>query len=239
MKVFITILFLSGLISQHAWGQSACLKCHGNITPVVPERRSNRVPPLWPHQYTVNWKMYEFKSETRPPFLKIPSPHKVIRGKTYYDWSQQSMVEVYFDRCIDIFPKGNQFSCKFISKKNKTYLVKSRLGEVEKIKSCCLWSNSSFWAPRPDVLRNMKFEKETRTNDGTEILWWIYDIPLPGPFGYGTTKKDSEPAAFWFPVISGWVQQNFHNFSKSKPDAQVFDLPSKCNTKIELCDSER
>ncbi len=176
--------------------------------------------------------MFTLKSEQPPPYEEIPKPYTVDRGKTFYDWSEKKMTEIYYDHCIDIFPSGNNFSCQFISDRDKTYFITFKLNDLNQAQSCCLWSAGEFWAPRPDVLQNMTFQKETESQK-QQVTWWNYNIPLPGPFGYGTVKENI-PYAFWFPVISGWVQQNFSNYSPEKPDPRIFELPDLCHKELKV-----
>lgn len=212
---------------------NACLKCHGNQEP-QPPAASEKNPPTLGQQFSMDWLMYEVKGEQAPPFSDISNPHKVIRGQTHYNWPERKMTEIYLDQCINIFPDGNNFSCKFISLRDKTYLMKFPLRDLRKPKSCCLWSKEPFWTPRPDVLLNMQFHKEGKLGD-QKVNWWIHDMPLPGPFGYGIENGSSKPAAFWFPVIGAWVQQNFSNYSEKAPPAAVFDLPEVCRSKVNYC----
>lgn len=180
--------------------------------------------------------MYQFESETPPPFAEIPEKHQSLRGQTHYDWSSKKMTEIYLDRCIDIFPSGNDFSCQFISDQDHTYLLKFKLRDLSQMISCCRWSESAFWAPRPDVLHNMKFQKNG-VLAGQKVRWWSYDIPLPGPFGYATRVGSDEPAAFWFPVIHGWVQQNFSHYRAALPNPKVFEIPQACLESHQICES--
>ena len=183
----------------------------------------------------MSWNMYEVNSTESPPFDKIPNEYLVTHGETHYDWIEKKMVEVYYDQCINIFSLGNNFSCKFISVKNKTYLIKFPIGQLKSPKSCCLWSKGDFWAPRPDVLHNFSFQKKSRYSNNV-VNWWIYDIPLPGPFGYGTKDESGEPVAFWFPVIGAWVQQNFSEYKIEKPNPKEFVLPSLCQGQVPVCE---
>lgn len=211
--------------------ESRCLQCHGNRPAVMP-KENPKVAPLLAEQFSMEWDMFEFASEERPPFAKVPEPHIILRGTTHYDWKRQAMTEIYHDKCIDIFPQGRDYRCQFLSLEDKTYLIRSPENEPV---SCCLWSKEGFHAPRPDVIRNMRFDTSIplglRTMDS-----WLLDIPLPGPFGYGFYRDTAEPAAFWFPVISGWVQQNFRNYVEAKPENKAFDLPSSCRAEIPVCE---
>lgn len=219
------------LSQQQNNSKEACLQCHGNTRPTPPDGGSRA--PIWDTQYSMNWEMYELPTTDNPPLFDIPAEKRISRGKTFYDWKNKRMAEFYQDRCLNIFPSGNDFSCKFISSYGKTYLIRYELGDLTKPKSCCLLSEEPFWAPRPDVLRNMGFQKQTV--DGREKTnWWILDTPLPGPFGYGTHDRTNHPVAFWFPVIDGWVQQNFSDYSEKAPPAQSFALPRMC-VRTEVC----
>jgi hypothetical protein len=228
--IFFSLIDLSVVHGRSNAPANTCLRCHGNNAP----SNSNSLAPNWAQQFSMNWNMYEFVSKESPPFATIPQPNQVSRGETHYDWPERKMIEIYYDRCINIFPSGNDFSCKFISDHDKTFFIKFPLRNLEKPKSCCLWSKDAFWAPRPDVLKNMSFQKKT-LNSGKTVNWWIYDIPLPGPFGYGTVDGSAEPVAFWFPVIGAWVQQNFSDYVQSKPDPKVFELPELCGDQVKVC----
>ena len=145
------------------------------------------------------------------------------------------MTEKYIDKCINIFPEGRDYPCQFLSVGDKTYFIKFQKQDERLVpSSCCLWSKGGFWAPRPDVLKNMRYDRSTFV-EGETIQWWILDIPLPGPFGYGLTEAKLLPKAFWFPVIEGWVQQEFYNFSRRKPDQSQFFIPKICRASIQEC----
>jgi len=175
--------------------------------------------------------MYEYRSSSRPPITRLPVDTKFIDGVTHYDWDRRAMTEIYHERCIDIFSAGRDFSCQFLSKKNKTYFIKN-LGEEKE--SCCRWSAGDFWAPRPDVLSTMKFDEHSNLR-GRDVFWSWLDIGLPGPFGYGLFNASKEPAAFWFPVIGGLVQQEFYHFRTSDIDRDLFSLPLSCKSNISIC----
>lgn len=206
-----------------------CLQCHGNI----PASRKASNAPLLPESFSMTWQMHEFQSTKSPPFSQVPEPYTILPGQTFYDWSSKMMTEIYLEKCIDIFHEGRDFPCQFISIQDKTFFIKFAKSKPTIPESCCLWSKDAFWGPRPDVIQNMVFEQELQFKK-EKTQWWILDILLPGPFGYGFTKHANTPVAFWFPVISGWVQQNFANFQSKKPDPKHFQLPNICLKEIPL-----
>ena len=220
------------LSQQSPNSKQACLQCHGNTRPTPPEGGSNA--PIWASQYSMNWEMYEVPTTETPPLFDIPAERLISRGKTFYDWPKKRMAEYYQDRCLNIFSSGNNFSCKFISTYGETHLIRYELGDLTKPKSCCLISADPFWAPRPDVLRNMGFQKQT-VSGRVKTNWWILDTPLPGPFGYGTVERSNHPVAFWFPVVDGWVQQIFSDYSDKAPPIRSFTVPPLCRH-AEVCD---
>jgi hypothetical protein len=213
--------------------EDTCLRCHGNQAP--PASAGAEVPPRLASAFSMRWKMNEFVAEEPPPYAEIPVPHQISRGWTHYDWPERKMTEIYGDRCINIFPGGNAFSCQFLSDHGRTYFIRYDLGNLAQARSCCLWSKDPFWAPRPDVLANMRFQK-TLAVQGQDVKFWLLDIPLPGPFGYGTAAGTARPVAFWFPVIDAWVQQDFFDYEEKRPDATVFSLPEICQAPIDVCD---
>jgi hypothetical protein len=184
----------------------------------------------------MRWNMHEFSSSQRPPFAEFPRPSAMIKGKTYYDWSRKSMTEIYQERCIDIFPRGRDFPCQFLSVDEKTFFIVFAPDKSDQIESCCLWRKDKFYAPRPDVLNILEKDQDMDIQ-GSSVSWWILDIELPGPFGYGLYANTNVPYAFWFPVISGWVQQNFHQFKHEKPNPEVFEIPMMCKKHdLEVCE---
>lgn len=244
ISVMVTVALTTGDAQAYSYFQrrnlaktiseNACLHCHGNQPPVGSATQS---PPLLSPSFSMNWFMYEFEGERVPPFSTILLPYRISRGRTHYDWATRKMTEIYEDRCIDIFPSGNEFSCQFLSVREKTYFIRYALGDLSKAESCCLWSKEPFWAPRPDVLLNMSFQQNKEINQEPADLWF-YDIPLPGPFGYATARNSSRPVAFWFPVIGGWVQQNFSHYVSTRPDSAVFELPGLCTGHLDVCSQE-
>jgi hypothetical protein len=218
-----TKLWFFALLSLTVFGAEPdrCVTCHGNSAPVSPSKA-----PRLAEKFSMDWKMVEFESKTRPPFTSIPKPTGVLHGSTYYDWSKKAMTEVYRDQCIDIFPSGRDNPCRFTSVGDQTHLIRYDDKTLKTVKNCCRWSSAAFWAPRPDVGSNMQEDKKMHLGS-RPVKWWTLDIPLPGPFGYGF-YEDETPAAFWFPVISGWVQQNFENYKPGAPGADAFVLPTAC-----------
>jgi hypothetical protein len=233
LKTVSAYAFWAGVNDTHLQ-PNQCLLCHGNQSASFDPK--SFLPPELPRQFTMDWTMFEFESSQRPPFATLP-PHTFITGKTFYDWDSKSMTESYPEKCIDIFSEGRDYPCQFTSVKDKTYLIKFRKDAPDQVDSCCKWTNSGFWAPRPDVVRNMTFD-QSLTFSGKQSNWWDLIIPLPGPFGYGMFGNTNVPAAFWFPVISGWVQQDFSHFTPSKPDPKYFELPPSCEAAPVCADSQ-
>src|SRR5438128_1427555 len=101
------IIVLQGYLALPAYAfpkasDNTCLHCHGNQAPSVEFSRDEKRPPLWANSYSMEWLMYEFKSDQAPPFREIPKPFTSVRGITHYDWSERKMTEIYRDHCIDI-----------------------------------------------------------------------------------------------------------------------------------------
>lgn len=203
-----------------------CARCHSN----APASDISKNTPLLPEHFSMQWQMHEFISKKRPPLPRVEKPAQTIKGTTYFDAASKSMTEIYQERCIDIFESGRDFPCQFLSVGPVTWLIKFKKNVPS---SCCKWRQGPFWAPRRDVVQNMKFDREQKLH-GKSVNWWILNIPLPGPFGYGF-HADGQPAAFWFPVISGWVQQEFHHFSPVRPDPAVFSVPEICQQDAQVC----
>lgn len=229
----VTSPLIAWPVTASSHDEDRCLQCHGNTPAVSP--KSEAAAPLLQEQFSMEWSMVEFVSQQNPPFSVPPQPNDVLRGVTYYDWKRQSMTEIYRDKCIDIFSSGRDFACQFISNKDQTFLVRFANQDLNQPTSCCLWSKEGFWAPRPDVIANMGFEKEMPLAE-KPTNWFLLDIPLPGPFGYGFYKEGNLPAAFWFPVISGWVQQNFSNYKTGVPNPTSFSVPSICSSAAPVCE---
>ena len=213
----LLIVFILGTQQTFA-EESKCLVCHGGK-----HIELKKGFPSYPDILSMKWKMFEFKSKGRPPFVEIPSDAKFILGETYYDVKKKMMTEIYHNKCIDIFPEGRNFSCQFLSVDSKTYFI--RFLKDNTIKDCRLWSKNAFYAPSQHVAHLMK--KETKKLSGHKS-WYVLDIPRPGPFGLGFDQSLKKPMTFWFPVIQGWVQQEFfgHKFSVDRKD--VFKIPKKC-----------
>lgn len=222
MRTALLCLLLSAPVSA-----DTCLNCHGNQP--APATTKGKEAPLLPRAFSMRWKMYEFASKDRPPFATIPKPFTVLPGATHYDWDKRHVTEIYESQCIDILPGGRDYPCQFLSRESETHLIRYADKSLRKIDSCCRWSSGEFWGPRPDVVRNMVFHARAKLGK-KDAEWWVLDIPMPGPFGFGFYPGTNEPAAFWFPVISGWVQQNFEDFVAKVPDAAVFDLPDACRS---------
>jgi len=218
---------------QRGSDANRCLQCHGNQEP-DPPALGEKTPPKLPSQFSMEWQMFEFPPNQRPPWPTLPVSHSSFRGQTFYDWDRKSMTEIYPERCIDIFPSGRDFPCQFLSVRDRTFFITFRSGITADPDSCCLWRKEGFWAPRPDVLFTMRFDQSMGAQ-GQKTDWWVWEIPLPGPFGYGLSHDRLEPVAFWFPTLSGWVFQRFSHFSSQVPPAQSFEIPKLCRSAIPSC----
>jgi len=89
--------------------------------------KSDPTPPSWPDQFVMNWTLYYAPQITnQPPYSNngIPNPpYCAGRGSTFYDWSTSSMLEVYDDFCVPIFPNGSNWRCHFLNTQNIAYLI--------------------------------------------------------------------------------------------------------------------
>ncbi len=182
----------------------------------------------------MKWDMHEYAGSRRPPIPQLKDPKATIKGITHFDASIPAMTEIYEKQCIDIFETGRDFPCQFLSVGSVTWFIKFGKDGKNRPESCCKWSAGEFWAPRRDVVRNMIRDERENNLRGDPVNWWILDIPLPGPFGYGF-HADGKPAAFWFPVISGWVQQEFRDFKQQRPAAKAFEKPAICLNESPVC----
>ena len=63
-KIFISLLLLAMPAFSFSHQEDDCMRCHGNRE-IPAELQSNA--PLLAQHYSMDWNMYEFRSETRPP----------------------------------------------------------------------------------------------------------------------------------------------------------------------------
>jgi hypothetical protein len=111
--------------------------------------RSSSYYPELPVQYISNFILFDTESTIVPPYTDYLPPGSVSFGTTFYDWTLRSMVEVYRDKCVDIFPGGNDFGCHFINIQNRTLLTRQFANGTE---DCCVYQPRWF-PPPPDFLR--------------------------------------------------------------------------------------
>lgn len=191
--------------------------------------------PEWPLYFVTNWTIYNVPhTDPWPPYdAPPPLPYSAGRGRTYYDWTISSMLEVYDDFCVPIFQNGSQWKCHFLNTKGVSYLISSDPKSF--YPPCCVFGKP--WSPpAPNFLQNRAIlENGTSTLDGRSVSWWVMNGTAEegAPFGYGfygDTKQNWRiPAAFYFRGFVGWTQQNFFDWSPEKPSSSVFDVPSQCN----------
>ena len=215
--------FASGPADAHSQEFSDCMRCHGG-----PGEPGQDPVPMLPDKFSASWIMYEYPAHYQPPMEYPPEESFKIFGQTYFDAETKSFTEIYQNKCIDIFPDGGRYPCQFLSKGNRTWLIRFDQQNPESIKSCEVWPVPEFYGPQPDFLRNFP-TKRSGIFRGHEAQIWLLDIPLPGPFGYMTRPgNDFHPVSFWFPVIGGWAQQDFYSTDRGKIPENVFTLPKQC-----------
>lgn len=142
--------------------------------------------PILPTAYTANWILFDTPDNTTiPPYNATLPAGSYSFGTTYYDWSKQAMVEVYYDKCIDIFPSaGNNYSCMFLNVNASTFLTRSFANGTN---SCCLFE-TPWYPPPPNFLHQdgISFAGVTHKMSVLPINWWNIPVPPPaGPFSYG------------------------------------------------------
>lgn len=94
-------------------------------------------------QMQMNWTMYSATDfYPLPPYAnEPPAPYTAARGTTYYDFKKLSMVEIYHDWCIPIFPNGNDWKCIFLNTHNTTWLI----NDSPDMGPCCVFGKP--WLP--------------------------------------------------------------------------------------------
>jgi len=191
------------------------------------------IAPEWPSNFVTNWTIYNVpNTDPWPPFDVPPPPYNAGRGLTYYDWSSKSMLEVYEDFCVPIFPNGSNWQCKFLNTKGVSYLISTdpKTGYAP----CCVFGQP--WnPPSPTFLRNSGIIKNVTSSIGNKsVSWWVMNGSADegAPFGYGFFNETKQgwqvPAAFFFRAFQGWTQQNFFNWQPIRPSPSVFNIPSAC-----------
>eukprot|EP01119_Soliformovum_irregulare_P024661 TRINITY_DN889_c0_g1_i1.p1 TRINITY_DN889_c0_g1~~TRINITY_DN889_c0_g1_i1.p1 ORF type:complete len:220 (+),score=32.28 TRINITY_DN889_c0_g1_i1:44-703(+) len=204
------------------------LLCLLSVSFAVPQ------PPRWPNQWMTSWKMMWTESlAALPPFAKTngipPPPFRLATGKTYYDWSSSSILEVYEQVCIPIFPQGSDWKCHFLNYNEVAYLIMFE-DRPKSYPPCCIFGKP-WSAPSPDFIAKANIPYNgTSPILNRQVNWWVVDISRDqgGPFGYGFYNGTSTPAAFYFAGVTGYIEQYFEHFTDQKPPAGTFDLPAEC-----------
>jgi len=199
--------------------------------------KSEEEAPINPDYYSMEWRIFTTEDKLAPPIDDTNSKDIRLRGtgKTYYDWSKRSMLEIYNDFCIPIFQNPTtdfNFQCHFLNVGEKVYL---RVFNVPTRPPCCLFAED-FHPPLPTFAVDNKLPyNSTISIAGEEADYWSMNIPPPGPFWYGWYKNKivdgyRVPAAFAFLTVSpeDWTSQNFFNFKHERPPQSVFDIPEEC-----------
>ena len=194
------------------------------------------LPPRLPEGFYGDFIEYDAPLAGTPPYPNgvPPPPFKATRGKMFYDWSRQAMIEVRYDYCVNIFPWSNDFSCIFFNVNGTSYLMSNG---TTNLPPCCIFGQP-WHPPPPNFLRgNLSAEFAGREQwDCEPMKWYIVPSILPptGPFLYtyreGQDHGDDKQVyhSFSFPGMQGWVQQNFVNVTYAKPPASTWDLPDIC-----------
>ncbi len=234
-----TLAFAACFLSRNIYAKTDwCARCHSNSAPFTGSSNERKSPPsgapLLPEHFSMQWDMHEFSSPTRPPVADLKKQKLTIKGTTHFDSGVPAMTEIYKKQCIDIFDSGRDFPCQFLSVGSVTWFIKFSKDGKSRPESCCKWSPGPFWSPRRDVVHNMINDSQGQKLRGKNVSWWVLDIPLPGPFGYGF-YTNGQPAAFWFPVNSGWVQQEFRDFNGERPASTLFGKPEICRDESPAC----
>jgi hypothetical protein len=217
---------------------STCLACHSDERPqAVP--RGSPFEPLLPRQYSAEWYYFNVRSETPPPYGKMPDTDTKGHGVTHYDWDRKSMVEIYEDVCVNRFPSGHKFPCKFLHVGGTAYYMTFEKSAHDAPKSCCVLLKPPFYPVRPDFVSLQMTYQKRMPFDHKDADWWLLDVHYPSRyFGYGFDSKTREPVAFWYRVLDGWGQQNFYNLRRERPDPAVFEVPALCQ-QAKFCNTTR
>ena len=235
---FISLVFLFALI------------CHFKSNKVPSKVNDSRPKNVYvPKYFTMNWNYYHVynndQEDENPPYPNgVPTKSNYIIGPgiTYSDSSFRggSQVEIYYERCIPIFPVlSNEFSCTFINinDEKKGYVVaKNPPSDFPK---CCI-IQQPFAKPKDDFSDLMNYEGvKIYPNINREYLSFKVDMPdIGGEFEYSFWNKALldennntfyEPSFFKFKGINDhWIFQRFYNFLLKRPDSAIFDVPDIC-----------
>lgn len=209
--------------------RSTCLACHSGDEPGAPPAGSPFEPVL-PEYFTTEWYYYDVPGDPPPPYDRTPDTGVRGHGYTYYDWSKKAMVEVYEDVCVNRFPEGHRFPCKFVHVGDTAYFLNHADGIQAEPRSCCVVLEPPFYPTRPDfVSLRMTYQKRMPL-DHKPAQWWLLDVHYPSRyFGFGFYEETREPAAFWYRVLDGWGQQTYYNFKRERPEDTVFAVPGICH----------
>jgi hypothetical protein len=192
------------------------------------------LPDILPFYFQGEFVEFTAPLTNPPPYVNgIPqAPFYASRGKVYYDWTLEAMIEERLDYCVNIFPDGNDFSCVFFNIQGATYLLSNDTTDTHP--PCCLFGKP-WHPPSPTFLRDDKTAKLVSRIpwDDKPASWWILpSIETPtGPFWFAFRNESIDPQvylSFSFPGVQGWVVQNFFNISYTKPDPSVWILPEIC-----------
>jgi hypothetical protein len=217
---------------------STCLACHQDTQPKsIPE--GSPFEPLLPRQFSVEWYYFNVRSETPPPYGALPDTDTRGHGVTHYDWDRKSMIEIYEDVCVNRFPSGHKFPCRFLHVGGTAYYMTFEKSAYDAPKSCCVLLKPPFYPVRPDFVSLQMTYQKRMSFDHKDTDWWLLDVHYPSRyFGYGFDTKTREPVAFWYRVLDGWGQQNFYNLRKAQPDPALFEVPAMCQ-EAKLCNTTR
>lgn len=195
-------------------------------------------PPINANYYMMEWNIFTTDTSHPPPINEKLHPEYIRHlgtGRTYYDWEERSMLEVYDNFCVPIFENPNtdfQFPCQFLNVNEKVYL---RVFNNTSRPSCCLFAEN-FHPPLPSFAydNNLKYNSTIKMYDNKYADFWSFNIPPPGPFWYGWYRESINghriPASFAFLTVEpeGWTIQNFFNYLNEKPSKEIFEIPKEC-----------
>eukprot|EP01125_Pyxidicula_operculata_P021743 TRINITY_DN8603_c0_g1_i1.p1 TRINITY_DN8603_c0_g1~~TRINITY_DN8603_c0_g1_i1.p1 ORF type:complete len:268 (-),score=39.00 TRINITY_DN8603_c0_g1_i1:153-956(-) len=208
--------------------------------------------PRLPNFLTQDWLIIS-NITLSPPFKSPPSGPNVLvgKGKTFFDWTIRSIVEVYYDYCIPIWPdfpqsQSNKFPCTFV---NGPYAKSFVITGADRPKNwpgpCCLFGDP-WYAPPPNFAQLYMSYYGYNTIDGkfTQVYWMQTGDVGGGPFYYEFYNNNATtPASFAFPGlpttnnISTYIIQYFSDWTYEQPDPSVFEMPPECANNPPVCPS--